>query len=436
MNPSSLEQAALQKPVSAEELRQQLIELDNRFALLGGKGVFDILDQAGVLRHRLEQVGDIDYAITHPPLLGRARLRGEFVRDHSGKQGTFACDWMCLWDGEAGKQAPLADPFCASLEWNEFPKITRHFPPSFERRISDRLRHVRRLCDSGCYAPALEALHGCQSCLQAAPPVLVEEFFFLAAFLRSRCGVGGGTEAFTELVHRRPASLLVATLGLQVYLHAGLVPHPHAAQWLLKGEELLTNPLNPPPRALADFLTAKAAFLNRSGRTADALAALNQARPLTQASRDWPALTAGVWAESGESHRLLGNRAEAQRCLRMAQSLQTAAGCKSDLGRHTLLYRAKLERSPNRARLWLAEAERVLRACGDKVGLLKAGLLQARLAPDPAASQSLKDVVLALRDQLPAIQSCPKLDLILRHWAQWCGGQPAPDNVTDPFWNI
>src|SRR5262249_50089742 len=100
-----------------DALRHQLIELDNQIAILGEDGLFNKLDRDGVLDHRVEPASEIIKATTQPPSEGRARLRGEFIRDFAAKGGSCACDWMFLWDGDAHKQAIMEDPFTISAQW-------------------------------------------------------------------------------------------------------------------------------------------------------------------------------------------------------------------------------------------------------------------------------------------------------------------------------
>ncbi|KKL15593.1 hypothetical protein LCGC14_2504040, partial [marine sediment metagenome] len=74
------------------ELRLELFEIDTRFGQLGGGGIFDSLDAAGVLTHRLDGVDDIDHAMTHPPARGRAHLRGNCIRQFAGDNGMISED--------------------------------------------------------------------------------------------------------------------------------------------------------------------------------------------------------------------------------------------------------------------------------------------------------------------------------------------------------
>ncbi len=434
MNPLSPEPTARAKPTEA--LRQQLLELDNRFTLLGGTGLFDTLDKGGVLDHRVEGAGDFDYAASHPPLVGRARLRGDFVRANAGKNGAFGCDWMNLWDGEAGKLASLADPFCNELHWRDSPTLNPRVLPNPEQMLFERVASARRLCESGSYPAALQALERIEPQLRLRPSPVLEQFLTLAAALRSRCGLNGATEAVAELAALRPGNIGNATVALQVHLHLRLAPCPESAEWLQEGEALLARTRDHYSRAAAEFQVIKGAFLNRSGRAPEAVQCLERILPYFEASPDGRFVLALALAEFGESHRLLGNRNEACHALRRAQQLQNACGFRGELGRRTMLYRAKLERSTRRSRFWLGQAERVLQACGDRVGLLKSWLLLARLASSSPAAEPLKHAIESVRSQLPAIQPCPKLQQILRHWTEWCEAKPAPDGATDFFWTV
>lgn len=97
-------------------LRQRLFELDARFGQLGG-GIFERLDARGLLRHRVDGVGDGAAAVERPPAEGRAGVRGRFVREHAGDLG-FNVDWHEIVDTRNGCRLDLSDPLGArgSLE--------------------------------------------------------------------------------------------------------------------------------------------------------------------------------------------------------------------------------------------------------------------------------------------------------------------------------
>ena len=64
----------LQKLLNA---RQRFFEIDTRFGQLGPKGIFQSLDAAGVLNHRINNDESNSTAMSEPPATGRARIRGQ-----------------------------------------------------------------------------------------------------------------------------------------------------------------------------------------------------------------------------------------------------------------------------------------------------------------------------------------------------------------------
>ncbi|MGD0388433.1 MAG: proteasome accessory factor PafA2 family protein [Tepidisphaeraceae bacterium] len=114
------------------KLRSELFALDFKFGRLGDKGIFNCLDRAGVLDHRLAGIDDaqIDHAAANPPPLGRAKLRGEAIRRLHKKAARDASNWMSVYDSTRGMVLNLSDPFAAEELWsrksyqiaaNEFP---------------------------------------------------------------------------------------------------------------------------------------------------------------------------------------------------------------------------------------------------------------------------------------------------------------------------
>jgi hypothetical protein len=115
-------------------LRQELFEVDTRFAQLGAAGIFTGLDNAGVLTHRVDGVDDIEHAMEHPPTLGRAGVRGRCVRELSATGTRYECDWYGIWDHQAQRMLDLRDPFAASGQWQPFE------PTAEERQLRDVLQ--------------------------------------------------------------------------------------------------------------------------------------------------------------------------------------------------------------------------------------------------------------------------------------------------------
>jgi len=102
------------------ELRQELFEVDIRFGQLGDAGIFTRLDAAGALAHRVAGADNIEHAMTNPPDVPRARRRGELVRQLSGNDDRYTCDWQGIWDAQ-GRMIDLSDPFGEAAEWTPCP---------------------------------------------------------------------------------------------------------------------------------------------------------------------------------------------------------------------------------------------------------------------------------------------------------------------------
>jgi hypothetical protein len=102
------------------KLRSELFALDLKFGRLGEMGIFNRLDRAGVLDHRLPGVDDaqIDHAAANPPPIGRAKLRGEAIRRLFNKSPRDASNWMSVYDSTKGMVLNLNDPFATKELWS------------------------------------------------------------------------------------------------------------------------------------------------------------------------------------------------------------------------------------------------------------------------------------------------------------------------------
>ncbi len=102
-----------------QRLHSELHEIDWRFGQLGPASLFDALDSAGVLNHRLVDQEEVDQATVKPPSIERAAVRGRMVAEHAGTDGLFAVDWSLVVDHQTRKYLDLTDPFTPSTEWQE-----------------------------------------------------------------------------------------------------------------------------------------------------------------------------------------------------------------------------------------------------------------------------------------------------------------------------
>jgi hypothetical protein len=102
------------------KVRQELFEIDTRFGQLGGGGLFSRLDGSGVLTHHVSEVDGIEAAMTQPPGVGRARIRGNAVKKLAGQNGHFQCDWQGVFDVTAKRVLDLSEPLESSERWVRF----------------------------------------------------------------------------------------------------------------------------------------------------------------------------------------------------------------------------------------------------------------------------------------------------------------------------
>jgi len=122
-------------------LRQELFEIDMRFAQIGEKGIFASLDKAGLLSHRLARGCDVQAAVTDPPSAGRARLRGEFVRRHARRRGRYCADWKRVWDYGRKRVLDLSNPLETEERWRDWTAVEAEcFQSSELMDLDDLLR--------------------------------------------------------------------------------------------------------------------------------------------------------------------------------------------------------------------------------------------------------------------------------------------------------
>jgi hypothetical protein len=99
--------------------RQKFYEIDTRFGQLGPQGIFEALDLAGVLNHRVSGVDNIEHAMAEPPATGRAGVRGQVIRRLAGA-GKAQCDWQRIVNFQEKQMLDLSDPFTHKESWRPF----------------------------------------------------------------------------------------------------------------------------------------------------------------------------------------------------------------------------------------------------------------------------------------------------------------------------
>ena len=137
--------------------REKFFEIDTRFGQLGPKGIFNALDQAGVLNHRVSGVDNIEQAMVEPPRGTRARIRGEVIKRLAGS-GKVQCDWQRVINYSEGLILDLTDPFASEESWVRREEVgDGSLPPQLAGLFSEG-GDLRGQREQTCYARRREAL--------------------------------------------------------------------------------------------------------------------------------------------------------------------------------------------------------------------------------------------------------------------------------------
>jgi len=108
-----------------EQSAVELLAIDTRYGQLGSKGIFQAMDRAGVLTHRVAGVGQVDSALTAPPFTTRSALRGGCIHRFSDNAHDYTCDWSRVVDLREKRVLDMSDPFTDEERWQPLPATDR-----------------------------------------------------------------------------------------------------------------------------------------------------------------------------------------------------------------------------------------------------------------------------------------------------------------------
>jgi hypothetical protein len=99
-------------------LRAEMLALDVQFGQLGGEGLFQKLDEAGMLDHHIPEVSEdtIAQAVRTPPEGSRATLRGRIVSQPEAAR-RYTVNWDHVADMQ-GRVLDMSDPFAVEENWS------------------------------------------------------------------------------------------------------------------------------------------------------------------------------------------------------------------------------------------------------------------------------------------------------------------------------
>lgn len=413
-------------------LRQELFEIDVRYGQLGDQGIFAALDRANVLDHRVPGVAPVQPAILDPPAEGRARLRGQCVRRFYTAPQRYRCDWMGVWDLGENRQLDLSDPFAEQENWQNMAREE----PSRPVDLRGMLDQALLLYDRGDYERAHEVL-GALGCLQSRFGTAERhDFLRYSAWVQARRGMLDGTNLLDQVYRDRPMVLIGVTDYLCVCRYQGLSPPPVTQTWIDRGHEILALEPRREPGTAATFFGHVGYTLLRWGDVERGRLALLQAHRADRFQRAHAHTQVRILAELAEAHRRVDDLGEAGRFLDEAEAMHATHDYRGDLADFTWTYRAKLASDRVQADALLERAKAAQFRLGNRMGVIRSMLLQARLAGASSQAMSSREWIEQTVPHLPALARCSRLAKILQQWETWTSGDLQPDEQGDIFWGV
>lgn len=423
-----------------KQLFHELALLDQSYhEFCNRQSVFHRLEEAGVLDHRVgKPIGPGEEPEPYVPETNtRAKARARYIRDHQGHD-ELVVDWSWLHDKNNGRRRQLYDPF--AQEFGPWEKARMREAPFPELgHLAVHLDSNLETYDRGRYEDASRRLeditHFCRA-VGVDPPSRLLRY---RAWLQARRGYTDGIEYLDGIYRGRSVTWGMVTDYCNIYrFQGGLRPDLEAmGPWIERGKRLLDaiGPSDPEPEDASVFREHAAAALLRNGRAEEAMELLQPCRVPGRLRQYSPRIKARLNAATGEAHRMLGNRREAQRLLRSAVQLQKRHNYLGHLSYFTMPALAKCARVRRAALEWLNRASEIQTQHQDRLGHAATLLLEARLCGVDARCDEILRQVTAYREQLPALSQCSRLATILDNWSTWFAGEPL-DDQSDEFWGL
>jgi proteasome accessory factor A len=135
-------------PPEFKAIRPQMLALDVQFGRLDDDGLFQQLDQAGLLDHHIPEVSDdtVTQAMRNPPEGSRATLRGRIV-----SQPDAARHFTVSWDhvvGQDGRVLDMSNPFATEEVWGPPASPNTESPENLLQRRARRVPDTREPAQS------------------------------------------------------------------------------------------------------------------------------------------------------------------------------------------------------------------------------------------------------------------------------------------------
>ena len=301
----------------------------------------------------------------------------------------------------------------------------------------EALAHARSLYDQGRYEEAYRNLDRVRPMRESLNADSRRDFLRLSAWVQARRGFLDGPAILEELwPDQEPLPLQLITDYAFVFRFCGLAPSPQLAIWLRKGEDRLRQEPAEAPDTVAAFREHQGYALLIEGQLRKAAKVLKQACHGAAARRR---KCPHRMPQPGDARRGAppdGRRGAVQALLDEAIADQVEHHFQGDLADLSLPCLAKLQTDPARARSILADSKEIQVETANRVGESRTLLLEARFSADADQAAAMKQRVIELQQQVPALNQCGLVRKILDRWQSWAGGERSPDESGDVFWGL
>lgn len=426
-------------------LRADLFQLNIRYHQLNkGMNLFEHLDEAGLLDHRVEGVGDYREAMHTPPAGGRARIRGEFITKHGQTErdrARYTCGWSKIRDLVEGRRLDTSYPYETEPRWVEETPAGESRPvrrrPFFEP-VPCRppyLDPARERYARGEWGQAFRTLEE-GTATGDDDGDYRDDVLRLKALALARMGRSEALDHIQRWRDNQPLSYDSISDQMYVLRFLGLAPRPEIQAWIHMGlhRALPDTRLN---GSAIQFNEHWAAWMSCKGQYDEAGFLFEETIQQYRASQDHPRLARAL-ATRANVQRILGESNRARRALDEACSIFGEVGDFGNYAELVLLNRAKLEAAdnPGAAMEHVKSGTAFLKdeRYGAEVALVKALLIQVRIESDGERTAPIRQEIMTRREGSRALRGCPRLDAILEQWDSWVEGAKLFRN--DLFWGL
>jgi hypothetical protein len=399
-------------------LRLQLRELDWRFCQIGD-GIFDRLEDAGVLRHAAPGVTpeSIERACREPPSDTRAAARGATIaRWHRHKAHAAAkCEWNRIVDAGSQQILRLDDPTEAMAKTERWELTSEGATHLFDRAIAlYRMSH---------FAQSWELLSRLRDAVpwERVNAREVNSFPFrllrYSAWVAARLGRLDALEYLQRIYSDGidSSSMYKVADHLYCYRFVGLAPSANSSQWLDAARTLMRGELPSDEPLAAAVREHVAAWLLHQGRLDEVVEAIG---PAERESCTWR--RARIQSILAELYRRRGELERARGIMEAAATVTTAP-FEVLIAEQITPMRARLAEDPAERRRLLDRGAEVLTAARHRMALARVLVLKAQGCGDSELATRLLMRVHRLGHVSPALVGCPAFRMVIARWEQWCG---------------